>query len=160
MEPLRFQNGKPMLLAGLRRRHDTASAASSIAQQWREFLAAASPSNRVGTYYYGAMCGGDHASFEYLSGVEVESFAHLPSDTGRMRVPAQQYAVFRHPACESLGSTWQEIMAWLSRASYESAHLPDFERYETAPNDVSQDPNVEIWVGVVARGTRDPDAYL
>jgi predicted transcriptional regulator YdeE len=108
----------------------------------------------VGTHYYGAMCGGDRSGFEYLTGVEVASFEHLPRGLGRMRVPAQHYAVFRHPAGAVLGSTWQAIMAWLSGGRYESAHLPDFERYETAPESLSPQPNIELWVGVVDRGVR------
>jgi predicted transcriptional regulator YdeE len=112
MKPHRFQNGKPMILAGLRRKHDTGTAGSSIARQWSDFLALDPVFGRVGTHYYGAMCGGDSSGFEYLSGVEVNSFERLP----------------------------------------------DFERYEAAPDAASQGANVEVWVGVVEGPTRSRGA--
>ena len=151
MEPYRFQQGQPMLLAGLRRKHRTATAASSVAEQWREFLPMAPEFERLDGHYYGAMCGGNPFGFEYLSGVEVASFDRLPDDMGRMRVPAQHYAIFLHPIGETLESTWRAILAWLSSGSYQSAHLPDFERYETEPYGESLAANIEVWVGVVER---------
>jgi AraC family transcriptional regulator len=150
VEPYRFQQGQPMLLAGLRRKHRTDTAADSVIAQWRDFLSVIPESDRVGNLYFGAMCGGDPSGFEYLSGVEVESFDRLPEGMGRMRVPAQQYAIFRHPVGESLESTWRGIRSWLSGGSYESAHLPDFERYEAADGE-SKQSNIEVWVGVVAK---------
>jgi len=141
-----------MLLAGIRRRHETASAAATVAAQWQEFLALDPLPGRVGTHYFGAMCGGDQHGFEYLTGVEVESFAQLPADIGRMRVPPQHYAVFQSAEGKALGATWQRIIQWLSVGTYDSAHLPDFERYNGVPAGGVGGPGVEIWVGVVERG--------
>ena len=151
MKPDRIENGPPKLLAGLRRKHMTTTAVSSVTEQWRDFLAVVPVAGRVGTHFYGAMCGGNPSGFEYLSGVEVDSFDRLPEGMGRMRVPAQQYAVFRHPTGQSLETTWRGILSWLSGGTYESAHLPDFERYDVAPGSGANEPNVEVWVGVVER---------
>lgn len=141
-----------MLLAGLRRKHATGTASETVAAQWRDFLPVVPESSRVSTQYFGAMCGGDHSCFEYLSGVQVDSFENLPEDLGRMRVPAQHYAIFRHPDGETLESTWRAIISWLSGGSYESAHLPDFELYQSAPDGAPEAEGIEVWVGVVERG--------
>ena len=155
MTPDRFEDGKPMLLAGLRRRHTFAGAESGIAAQWREFLSEQQIAGRVGSLFYGVMCGADAHGLEYMCGVEVESFDALAPETGRMGVPAQGYAVFRHPKESSLGSTWQQILAWLTEGTYASAHTPDFERYPSAPDLSSKLSGVEIWVGVVEKGAID-----
>jgi AraC family transcriptional regulator len=152
--PERFEDGKPMLLAGLRRRHQLAAAEPGIAEQWREFLSREPPPARVDSHFYGVMCGSDGVSLEYMCGVEVESFAALAPDVGRMRVPPQRYAVFLHPEHSPLRTTWQKILAWLSSGSYESTHRPDFERYRSPPDATVANRGVEVWVGVVERPTR------
>ena len=152
LTPDRFEDGNPMLLAGLRRRHTFAGAERGIAEQWREFLSGEQIKGRVGSTFCGVMCGTDASGIEYMCGVEVESFGAIPAETGRMRVPAQRYAVFRHPPAANLGSTWRNIMAWLAEGPYESAHRPDFERYPDAPDLSIALAGVEIWVGVVKKG--------
>jgi predicted transcriptional regulator YdeE len=148
--PERFEDGRPMLLAGLRRRHEFEAAESGVAEQWREFLRGDAISARVDSNFYGVMCGSDGSGFEYMCGVEVHAFETLAPGTGRMRVPAQHYAVFSNRTGAMLRSTWQEILAWLSSGPYESAHRPDFERYSNPPS--SNSDLVEVWVGVVPRG--------
>lgn len=156
MTPSRFENGSPMLLAGLRRRHTLAAAERGVAEQWREFLAGPEIAGRVGAFFYGVICGGDADGFEYLCGVEVESFDGLAPGTGRMRVPTQRYAVFAHPSDASTGSTWRRIFAWLDEGPYASAHKPDFERYPSAPHPAAKPSGVEIWVGVVEKRAAAP----
>lgn len=151
LAPARFEDGRPMLLGGLRRRHDFAAAGEGIAAQWREFLAAAPLPGRVGDTLYGVMCGGDATGLEYMCAVEVESLAALPPETGRMRVPPQRYAVIAHPAAAPLSSTWMRVLDWLETGPYASAHLPDFERYGPASDPRTGAGPVEVWVGVVPR---------
>jgi len=151
MTPERFEDGTPMLLAGVRRRHAFAIAERGIAEQWREFLAAPQIPDRIGSTYYGVMCGSDDTTLEYMCGVKVQSFAALSADAGRMRVPAQRYAVFSHPKDAALAATWQQILQWLSVGPYESAHKPDFEQYSRSPIEISGSGEVLIWVGVVER---------
>jgi AraC family transcriptional regulator len=153
--PHRFEDGQPMLLAGLRRRHAFVEAERGIAEQWREFLAGQPIDGRHGSAFYGVMCGADDRSVEYMCGVEVGSFGAVRAEVGRVRVPAQRYAVFQHPQGATLASTWRGILAWLADGPYESAHRPDFERYPDAP-DGSSLGGVEIWVGVVEKGTKRP----
>ncbi len=150
--PDRFEMGKPMLLGGLRQRHEFAAAGVGIAEQWRQFKSCGELPGRIGSNLYGVMCGADETGFEYMCGVEVESLAGLPEGTGRMRVPAQHYAVFVHPGpAATLRATWEQILEWLSDGSHESAHTPDFEVYGPDSDPLAGRGGIEIWVGVVPR---------
>jgi AraC family transcriptional regulator len=151
-EPARFETGRPMLLGGLRCRHDFELAPSGIAKQWEQFKVLEEVPGRVGSNLYGVMCGHDSTGLEYMCGVEVESFAALPVGTGRMRVPAQFYAVFAHDChVSTLRSTWEQILEWLSRGEYGSSQTPDFELYGPQSDPLTGVGGVEIWVGVVPR---------
>jgi AraC family transcriptional regulator len=150
--PARFEAGRPMLLAGLRRRHSSETPEQAVGEQWRQFAASGPIPGRVGPNLYGVMCGGDASGFEYLSGAEVESFESLPASMGRMRVPAQQYAVFAHPGpAATLRFTWLKIFDWLERGDYESAHKPDFEVYSPPADPLGGAGGIEVWIGVVPR---------
>jgi AraC family transcriptional regulator len=148
----RIVTGRAMLLAGLRRYHDPATMAETIPQQWREYQA------RVviapGTTTYGAMCGFSADRCEYLSGIEVEDFADVPADLGRMRVPVQQYAVFWHGGpVTTIRETWTAIWRdWLPGADYQTADTPDFERYDERFDPVTGLGGVEIWLPIAAKG--------
>jgi AraC family transcriptional regulator len=158
VSPERFEDGNSMLLGGLRRRHGLTATETSIAEQWRQFMARAEIPGRVGSNLYGVMCGGDSTGFEYMCGVEVESFAGLAEGTGRMRVPAQRYAVFTHPgSAATLRFTWQRIFGWLASSSYASAHKPDFEVYGPGTDPLTAADGIEVWVGVVSKDLLSPE---
>jgi predicted transcriptional regulator YdeE len=151
MQPNRFEDGRPMLLGGLRQYHAFTAAAPGIAAQWRRFESH-ELAGQAGSSRFGVMCGADHAGFEYMCAVEVESLESLPEGAGRMRVPPQHYAVFVHErATQSLGAVWQAIFAWLGSSDYESAHKPDFEVYSAGVEPLAASGSIEIWIGVVPR---------
>jgi len=151
LKPIRFEDGRPMLLGGVRQRHSTDGAEASVVAQWQRFLDAPPLPGRVGTALYGVMCGGDASGFEYLCGVEVASLAELPEGAGRMRVPPQRYAVFEHTGgAADLRATWQGIFAWLASGNYDSAHKPDFELYQPPASPLTGGA-AEVWVGVVPK---------
>jgi predicted transcriptional regulator YdeE len=155
-KPDRFENGRPMLLGGLRCRHDFEQAHVGIAKQWEQFRSLDEVPGRVGENLYGVMCGHDSTGLEYMSGVEVESLAGLPAGIGRMRVPAQHYAVFTHDGhASTLRSTWEKILEWLSNSSYESSHTPDFEVYGPQSDPLAGVGGIEVWVGVAPRSNRE-----
>ena len=138
-----------MLLGGLRQRHEFSAADRSIAEQWRQFRSRGEVAGRIGEHLFGVMCGVDSTGLEYMCGVEVESLANLPKGTGRMRVPAQWYAVFAHDGhATTLRSTWQQVFEWLSSSEYESAQTPDFELYGPDANPLAPVDGIEIWIGV------------
>lgn len=147
----RFEHGRPMLLAGIRRTHSFASMAADIPAQWHEFEKLGELPGQVGAIAYGAICGGDPKAqtMEYLCGVEVASFDGLPPALGRMRVPAGFYAVFWHGGeIAGVQATWREIFAWLPNSGFESANAPDFERYDERFDPKTGQGGVEIWLAV------------
>lgn len=154
--PSRFADGRPMLMAGIRRVHTFTEAARDIPGQWEEFrrIGASIPGARLGTTY-GIMCGADmeRGTFEYMCAVEVDSFDTLPRELGRLRVPAARYAVFTHNGpIAGIQRTWGAIMEWLPRSGFESAHTPDFELYDSRYDVATESGEVEIWVGVRSAG--------
>jgi AraC family transcriptional regulator len=153
VRPDRFESGRAMLLGGLRQRHAFGAVDADLAGQWQQFKSLGVVPGQIGAGRYGVMCGHDANGFEYMCGVEVESFAGLPQGMGRMRVPAQHYAVFTHHAqAATLRSTWMQIFEWLaSNDGYASAHTPDFELYGPYSDPLAAAGGCEVWVGVVPK---------
>jgi predicted transcriptional regulator YdeE len=152
LEVDRYENGRPMLLAGIRRHHTFASMSNSIPRQWDDFQKLGALPSQVGATAYGAICGGDPKTqtMEYMCAVEVRSFDTVPKELGRMRVPAVRYAVFVHAGnVATIQSTWQEILSeWLPRSGMRSANTPDFEVYDERFDAATGEGGVEIWLGV------------
>ncbi len=151
LEPIRFVQGRPMLMAGVRRHHTFAEAARGIAAQWAEFRASGPIPHRQGSVAYGLLCGGDPATqvMEYMCGVEVSEFdaAHV----GRMRIPPQYYAVFEHAGHASgLQATWQAIWNdWLPRSGYTPVDGPEFELYREDFDPRTGTGGIEVWSPVL-----------
>lgn len=151
IEPERYVDGRPLLLAGLRRRHPLAEMAQRIPQQWRDFHALGAIPGSIGGTLYGAVCGAVGDSLEYMCAVEVRDFDALPPDIGCMRVPAQHYAVFLHRgSISTIGGTWERIWKeWLPRSGRRTADTPDFEVYDARYDAQSGYGDVEIWFPLV-----------
>lgn len=150
LEPVRFEDGRPMLLAGLRQTHTFAGAEEGIAAQWRAFRALGAIPHQRGTASYGVLCGGDvqAQTMEYMCAVEVSEFD--PAHPGRMRVPPQHYAVFEHTAPPAaVQQTWLAI--WnqaLPRAGLVPVNGPEFELYGER---FEKTGVIEIWAPVQPR---------
>jgi len=151
-QPQRYEDGRPMLFAGIRRKHTFASMGKDIPRQWDEFMKLGELPGQVGKTGYGAICGGDPKTqtMEYMCAVEVASFDALPKDIGRMRVPAVRYAVFLHEGnVATIQDTWKQILSvWLPSSGLQSAETPDFELYDERFDGVTGEGGVEIWLGV------------
>lgn len=95
----------------------------------------------------GAYCGMSADGFEYMTGREVESFEQVSHALDRMRIPAQQYAVFTHTAhVAEIGSTWNSIWReWLPRSGYEDAETPPYELFADSFDPETGTGGVEIW---------------
>ena len=154
-EPVRYESGRPMFLGGLRRQHRFSESGRSIPEQWQQFQSIGQIPGQLGTNVYGVMCGHNSDGFEYMCAVEVESFAGLPDNLGRIRIQAQDYAVFEHRRpLSTLRRTWDRIFEWLSiAASYQSAHKPDFEVYDETSDPLTGIGGVKIWISI----TRKPN---
>jgi predicted transcriptional regulator YdeE len=148
----RFEQGRTMLLAGLRRHHEFAESVRGLPDQWHEFMRLDPIAGQIGKTAYGVMCGADpdKQTLEYMCGVEVEGFENLPAGLGRMRVPAQRYAVFTHADnVATIRTTWEGILnGWLPKSGFKSAQTPDFEVYDASFNGETGEGGVEIWIGI------------
>lgn len=151
LAPPRFEDGKPMLIAGLGERYNFETN-KGIPFQWQRF----SPyighvPGQVGRVTYGLCCNADgQGNFDYVCGVEVSNFADLPPELQRVRVPAQRYAVFTHRGHVS-GLRAVAYTIWnkfLPASELEVAEAPDFERYG---DNIDYDTGMgifEVWVPV------------
>jgi AraC family transcriptional regulator len=156
IEPSRYEEGRAMLLAGLRRHHAFDAAATTIPAQWQAFRELGELPGRRDAVTYGVVCGSDPAArtFEYMCAAEVDTFDALPRELGRMRVPAQRYAVFTHRGhVSTLRATWDAIwQRWLPGSGQHPADTPDFERYDARFDPRSGSGEVEIWFPVAGPG--------
>lgn len=156
IEPTRFTDGPPLLLAGLRRWHGFGDAATTVPAQWAEFARLGTLPGQRGRVAYGAVCQSapERQAFEYLAGVEVASLEGLPGELGRMRVPPAHYAVFTHRGHVSgLRQTWDAIWNdWLPRSGRQPASTPDFERYGEDFDARTGTGTVEIWFPLAPAG--------
>ena len=153
LEP-RFENGKPILIAGLRKIY-VPTALLGIPAQWQAFAPHIGKIHgQVGGTAYGVCWqAADGSNIEYLSGVEVSTFAGLPDDFTVVSLPATKYAVFPHRAHVSkLYETCDAISKWLPESGHESAAAADpetpafFERYSEEFNPQTGMGGMEVWV--------------
>ena len=93
----RFENGRTLLIAGLGERYSFETN-QGIPFQWQRFRPyIGNIPAQVGSTSYGVCCNSDGSGhFEYIAGMEVSSFAGLPGELSRIRIPEQKYAVFSH----------------------------------------------------------------
>ena len=97
LDPM-FSNRRPLRVAGVGV-HYAEQSSEAFAKQWESFapMIGKMP-GQIGTQAYGVVTGsfGGADGFEYITGVEVSSFDHVPSKFRRLTIPAQRYAVFVH----------------------------------------------------------------
>ena len=159
IEPSRYADGVAKLLAGIRRWHQFTDADVSIPSQWQEFQRLVPLSGQIGAAAYGVVCASEpeRQRFEYLCACEVGDFAALPPDLGRLRLPAQHYAVFTHRGhVTGLRGTWDAIWHdWLPRSGRRPANTPDFELYDGGFDARSGSGVIEIWFPLAAPGAEE-----
>ena len=148
--PIRFEQGRAMQLAGLRRQHDFQH--GDVGGQWRDFGALGPLPGQLGEHAYGVICAATDTHCDYLCAVEVAALAALPPGLDRMQLAPQTYAVFRHLGhVSAMPQTWQSALDWLAHSDYESAHMPNFERYGAHFDATTGSGEVELWFAVVPR---------
>jgi len=150
LEPPRFENGRPMLIAGLGERYSCETSAG-IPAQWQRFVPyIGNIQGQVGgRVAYGVRCNADDAgNMDYICGVEVADFSDLPREFTRIRIAPQRYAVFAHrDHISAIRRSWSTIWnRWLPNSGHEAADAPDFERYGETFDPVRGTGGVEIWV--------------
>jgi AraC family transcriptional regulator len=150
IEPDHYATRRAMLLAGLRQHHIFATAFETIPKQWQQFRALGKINGQIGNVVYGAGCGSTASGFEYLTGVEVDSFSALPEAMGKMRISEQYYAVFLHrDHISTIKKTWELILHdWIPRSGVQVVEKPNFELYEEPFNPETGLGGVEIYIAV------------
>ena len=154
LEPPRFEEGKPILIAGLRKSY-TPATMRSLPEQWQTFAPHIGKiPGQVGRTAYG-ICwqAPDSSNIEYLTGVEVSSFVAMPDNFTVVSLPASKYAVFPHRAHVSkLYETCDAISRWLPDSGHQSAASSDaetpafFERYSEEFDPQTGMGGMEVWV--------------
>ncbi|MBW8859207.1 MAG: AraC family transcriptional regulator [Caulobacter sp.] len=159
LPPPRFEDGRPLLIAGVLQRYGCEDGGAGIPSQWRHLAPHLGHiQNQVGgalaDVAYGVCANSDdHGNFDYLAGVEVTEFSDLPADFATLRIPAQRYAVFRHVEhISQIRTTMRAIWTvWLPTSPYEAADAPLFERYGPEFDPRTGEGGLEIWLPVKAK---------
>ncbi|WP_025599316.1 AraC family transcriptional regulator [Burkholderia sp. WSM2230] len=153
LEPPRFEDGRPFLVAGLSERY-TMESTAAIPSQWQRFNEYfGKVPGQVGEVAYGVCYNADDAgNMDYLCGVEVSDFSALPPELSRLRIAAQRYAVFSHREhVSTVGRTWNAIWnTWLPTSGHLPADAPSFERYDEKFDPLSGMGGFEIWLPLKA----------
>jgi len=150
----RFEDGRPILLAGLRGDY-TMATMREIPALWRRFDPyLAKLSGRISGVTYG-VCFPSSDGFGYMAAVEVQSAEGLPDELSVVTMPIERYAVFTHKGhISTLPETCRAIEHdWLPRSQYSFAlgkpGLPGFfERYGESFDAKIGVGDVEVWVPI------------
>ena len=153
LEPPRFEDGKELLIAGLRG-HFTFSNWSGIPAQWERLLALGRIPGQIGVVYYG-LCFPTSGGMDYLCGAEVAGGTGVPDGFSRVTIPVQRYAVFPHRGHVSelrntLEMIWRKWLPSSGRQAVQpSAGAPAFfERYGEQFDPKAGMGDVEVWVPI------------
>ena len=152
--PPRFENGRPLLIAGLGERY-TCESSKAIPALWQRFVPHIGniPGQVGGGTAYGVRCNiDDEGNFDYIAGVEVTDFSDLAGEFSRLRIPPQKYAVFSHREHVSairrtINTIWSH---WLPESGHVAADGPDFERYGEEFDPRTGMGGLEIWIPIKA----------
>jgi AraC family transcriptional regulator len=155
LEAPRFENGKPLLIAGLRNRY-TAETMNNIPAQWQRFASHIGKiPGQVGRVAYGLCFDAlSPDGIDYLTGVEVSSSSGLRGEFSVAAIPAQQYAIFSHREHVSkLRETLDAIHKWLPGSGLEpvggTAEVPNFfERYSEEFDPRTGMGGMEVWIPI------------
>jgi AraC family transcriptional regulator len=154
LETPRFEDGKPLRIAGLQER--LTDNADNIPALWQRFVPyIGKVPGQVGHIAYGVTLfkgGGSRDCEYYLAGAEVSDFSGLPAELSQLRIPAHKYAVFPH--LDHVSRLWNTIDAigrkWLPNSGYEiAADAPGFfERYTEEFNSQTGTGGMEVWMPI------------
>lgn len=159
LAPPRFEDGRPLLIAGVLQHYGCEDSGAGIPGQWRRLVPhlghiAGQVGGDLRDVTYGVCANGDdHGNFDYLAGVEVNDFSGLPADFATLRIPPQRYAVFSHvDHISKIRTTMRAVWTiWLPASDYEAADAPLFERYGPRFNPRTGEGGLEIWLPVKAK---------
>jgi AraC family transcriptional regulator len=149
LEPPRFVSSPPIVVVGLAERH-AFGATQGIPGQWQRFMKhyddIASKAQPIPLGVSTSM--DEDGNFEYLAAVEVSKVSDPPKGLTQFRIPAQHYAVFRHPGhVSTLGKTYAAIWdEWLPANDRKATDGPCLERYLETFDTRTGLGGVDIWI--------------
>ena len=164
LEPPRYENRRPMIIAGLRQRYlpESYDQIPALWEQLAPYLGRIP--GQLDGIAYGICFGpaGTDGSYDYLAGVEVYGgFTHA-RDWNHVSLPAQRYAVFSHRENASkLQETIDFIFQkWLPESDVQiplsDGETPCFlERYTEEFNPYTGRGGMEIWVPIRSADSED-----
>lgn len=150
----RYENGKPLLITGIRA-HYASAPWEGIPTQWQRLASHLGKiPGKLGRTTYGLNFLLPNG-VDYLSGVEASGNAGFPSEFTTVSIPAQKYVVFPHSDHVSkLNNTCQLAYDWLTTSGHEAARsvgAPDFfELYTEEFNPRTGMGGIEVWVPIKA----------
>ncbi|MGE0625325.1 MAG: GyrI-like domain-containing protein [Pseudomonadales bacterium] len=150
LEAPNLTHSEPRSLIG-RSKTYTFAGAAEIPGQWQAFAPhVGTIAGRIDTATYGVIHAGTDEGYDYLSGVAVAARTPAPDGMIRLDLPAQTYAVFRHPGHVSeirrvCNTIWSE---WLPESGYQAVEAPWFERYPPPFDPQTGAGGFEIWIPV------------
>ncbi|WP_194790389.1 AraC family transcriptional regulator [Pseudomonas sp. UFMG81] len=109
---------------------------------------------QVGGATFGVCCNpGDDGSFEYIAGVEVARSDDLPPGFRYFKVPARDYAVFRHQGHVSMihQTVHTVFHQWLPASGHQAADAPEFELYSPDFDPLRGLGYVDLWIPLASR---------
>ncbi|HZQ56052.1 MAG TPA: AraC family transcriptional regulator [Bryobacteraceae bacterium] len=157
LEPPRFEEGERLLVAGLAERYSCETSAA-IPSQWQRFAPHLSHiPGQIGGAAYGVFCNDDEAgNFDYICAATVRDFTGISRAWTCLRIPEQNYAVFRRPDhISTIRSVWNTIWNhWLPNSGHQAVDAPAFERYDQQFNSATGLGGFEVWIPIQAKGQR------
>lgn len=151
LAPPRFVAGDTLLIAGSNVRYNCAHK-EAIPSQWQRFAPhIGNVVGQIGDVAYGIVHNTDEdGNMDYLCGVQVADFSHLPDGFTTLRIASTRYAVFEHRGHISsiaaiFASIWNE---YFPNANEEPADAPLLERYDEHFDPATGNGGLEIWVAV------------
>jgi len=149
--PARFEQGRPLVLAGLNA-HYTLETRAGIPAQWMKFVPyMGQVPGQVGKTTYGVSWNCQaNCDFDYLCAVEVDGTAPRPAELTRLELMPQRYAVFVHEEHYSALPQLLEAIfgTWLPKSGFQPAEAPCFERYTEEFNPETGKGGTEVWIPV------------
>ena len=151
LEPPRFEQGKPMLIAGISARYN-GERRGGIPSQWQRFMPYFEHfPDRLNEDAYGVMYNTDDAgNMEYLCGVQVRNFGRTPPELTTLRIPPQRYAIFKHrDHISTISGTFTAIWTrWLPESGHEVADAPTLEVYGREFDPHSGHGGLDVWLPI------------
>ncbi|MDE1169035.1 MAG: GyrI-like domain-containing protein [Pseudomonas sp.] len=149
LQPDRFEQGPALIVAGFGERY-TLETNSGIAALWKDFQPyLGKVPGQVGHESYGVCCNPDgEGGFEYIAGVQVETEKGLPDEFRWIKLAPRRYAVFKHEGhISGIGQTFQSIWNdWLPNSGLQVAEAPEFERYSSDYDPLTDTGVLEVWL--------------